>query len=344
MSPGAALLTSLLVTLARPLTWPLALVSFLVRGGIVVVLAPIVVLPTAAGLAHALGPTVMSLVLGDPPAGLVALLVLAVAGGGVFWLLGVGLLSAAAEGELIRVVRDDEDVAMSSTGAHTDTTRDGVGRGGTLDILAVRLLALVPLAMAVAWGTTQIIAVTYRELTLPSASGIPLVLRVVSGVPEALVVIGVVWLLSGMIGSVAARAVVLGNRRPGRALGTALAWLIRHPFRALVLELIPMTALIFVVVPSLAAASVTWEAVRGAMQTGGSAIADIGLVMLFIALWLGGLALVAVVCAWRAAAWTVGLAGTFGAPSTRRPGDWTAPADSGTLTDLRPRGVEPDAR
>lgn len=336
------MLTSLLVTLARPLTWPLALVSFLVRGGIVVVVSPIVVLPTAAGLAHALGPTVMSVVLGEPTPALVAFMVLAVAGGGVLWLLGAGLLSAAVEVQLVRIVAADEDVVAADRGSRPP---DGASvSGGTLDVLAVHLLALVPLAVALAWGSTGLISVTYRELTLPSVTGTPIVVRVVANSAETLIVIIGVWLLSGIVGSVAARAVVLGGRRPVRALWAATAWIIRHPLRAIVLEFVPTIGLVAVLVPSLAAAAACWEALRGAMQTGGSTVVDIGLVLLFIALWLGGLALAAVACAWRAAAWTVGLAGTFGAPSTRRPGDWTASADSGTLTDLRPRGVEPDAR
>ena len=43
MSWGAGLAASLLVVLPRPATWIVALASFLVRGGILLFLAPIVV-------------------------------------------------------------------------------------------------------------------------------------------------------------------------------------------------------------------------------------------------------------------------------------------------------------
>ena len=47
-------MTALLVTLATPATWPLALATFLVRGGVILVLLPIVVLPTTVGLGNTL--------------------------------------------------------------------------------------------------------------------------------------------------------------------------------------------------------------------------------------------------------------------------------------------------
>ena len=51
MSRGAALSGALLVTLASPATWPLALAVFLLRGGLLVVVLPILILPTPAGSA-----------------------------------------------------------------------------------------------------------------------------------------------------------------------------------------------------------------------------------------------------------------------------------------------------
>jgi len=47
VSLGATLSGSLLAVLDRPSTWPLALAGFLIRGGWLLVVAPIVVLPTA---------------------------------------------------------------------------------------------------------------------------------------------------------------------------------------------------------------------------------------------------------------------------------------------------------
>ena len=42
------------------------------------------------------------------------------------------------------------------------------GRHVAWRILAVRVIALVPLAIALTWGAVRIVDATYRELTVPS--------------------------------------------------------------------------------------------------------------------------------------------------------------------------------
>ncbi len=80
MSLGGILGTALLVTLTRPATWLVALAGFLIRGGIVWFLIPIVALPTPVGLANALGPSIVEFVFGGLTLGVVLLLI---AGAGV---------------------------------------------------------------------------------------------------------------------------------------------------------------------------------------------------------------------------------------------------------------------
>ena len=115
MSRGVALSEGLLVTLARPTTWPLALAAFLVRGGLVLVVLPIVVLPTPVGIGDVVGPTLTAIALGGFPSeavmgGAVALVCL------LAWLVGGGWLAAALEAESARIVASDEDVAASAAG------------------------------------------------------------------------------------------------------------------------------------------------------------------------------------------------------------------------------------
>ena len=107
MTVGATLVASLLAVLERPATWPLALLGFLVRGGFVLVLAPIIVLPTAIGVANLVAPVLTSALLsGLTPTVLV--LVAAVGATGMLWLLGGGLLAATAEAEGVRLVATDD--------------------------------------------------------------------------------------------------------------------------------------------------------------------------------------------------------------------------------------------
>ena len=124
VSRGGGWMTALLVTLATPATWPLALATFLVRGGVVLVLLPIVVLPTTVGLGTAFGPTLTSVAFGSVP-----LQVIVVAGAvglvAVAWVVVGGWLAAALEAEGSRIVaRDEEVVALGAVGG-ISCGRDG---------------------------------------------------------------------------------------------------------------------------------------------------------------------------------------------------------------------------
>ncbi len=64
VSRGGAILASLLVTLGRPAWWLLALAGFLVRGGFVVFLIPIVVLPSPLAVSNVVAPFIVPMALG----------------------------------------------------------------------------------------------------------------------------------------------------------------------------------------------------------------------------------------------------------------------------------------
>ena len=111
-------MTALLVTLATPATWPLALATFLVRGGVVLVLLPIVVLPTTVGVGNTFGPTLTSIAFGSVPPQ-----VIAVAGAvglvAIAWVVVGGWLASASEAEGARIVaRDEEVVARGGVGVY----------------------------------------------------------------------------------------------------------------------------------------------------------------------------------------------------------------------------------
>ena len=128
MTPGGTLLAALLVTLSRPATWPLALAAFLVRGGILVILLPIVVLPTTVGLGTAFGPTLLRRVRLDPARGHRR---------GrlgrdrcVVWLVVGGWFAAGLEAAGAWIVAGDEEVAGPSAGL------DAAGRAPVLGPMA----------------------------------------------------------------------------------------------------------------------------------------------------------------------------------------------------------------
>ena len=92
------------------------------------------------------------------------------------------------------------------------------------------------------------------------------------------------------------------------------------------------------------AGSATWDALRAALSIGGDRLIALFLLVVLVTLFAGGLLLIGVASAVRAAVWTVDVAGTFGATVHDPEGPWNGAVDSGTLTDLRPRGVDSDTR
>jgi hypothetical protein len=341
---GATLVTSLLATLAHPATWILALAAFLVRGGIVVFLIPILVLPTPVGLANLAGPTLVEFVFGGVSGWLALLLVLGV-GGLMAWIVFGGLAAAALEVECIRIVARDEDVAPPSSADGPDSMAGVADDPATpahafdpsrqaLRILATRIALLVPLVAVIGWASARTVAATYRELTQPSDVTTPIVWRVLASIPDAIVIVVLVWLLAEVIGGIAARRIVLDGAPISAGLRGAMADVIRHPLRTAALFGIPAAAFLVVLIPAAGAASVAWGGLRTALVDRDGLVAIVAL-FVFVAIWAGGLVLAGMVAAWRQAAWTVDAVRrghrTFGGSPVGRPGDWIAGGGSGTL-------------
>jgi hypothetical protein len=339
MTVGATLVGSLLVTLDRPTTWPLALATFLLRGGFLLVLAPIVVLPSAVSVGNVLTPLLSTVVFqGVTPS--IVLLLAALVGVALLWLIGAGLVAAAAESALIREVSADDETWPAGRPKRAPRP---VGRAAWR-VLVVRLIAHVPLALALSWGAVRIVTVAYRELTVPSDVQVALVLRVVGGATDAVVVVLVAWLVGETVGAIAARRVVMLGDGVARALRGGVARLVWHPVRTVVLAALPIVPLGLVISGVGLAGSATWNALRAALSLGDERLMTLVLLLALVALFAGGLLLIGVASAWRAAIWTLEAAGTFGATLHDPEGPWIGAGDSGTLSDLRPRGVDPDMR
>ena len=331
MTRGAALSGALLVTLATPATWPLTLGAFLTRGGIVLVALPLVVLPTPVGLGNVLGPTLTSIAFGSVSTEVLIVLGLIVVVALALLVVG-GWLAAALEMEAIRIIALDEDVA----GPGPLRVNPATGRTAAR-VLAARLIADIPLGLVLAWGVIRLVVVTYDELTSPLDVGTPIVLRILRGAPEVVFGIGLAWMVGEIVGAVAARRIVLADDGVGAALRFSVRSFARDPLSALASFWVPTLGLIVVLVPSALAAAAAAGAVRSVLRESGEPgdpVAVLVAVLSLVLLWVVGLLLAAVVCAWRTAVWTVAeLArnGTFGGSTDRRPGDWRRDRSSGTL-------------
>jgi hypothetical protein len=343
-TPLVTVAGALLVTLATPTTWPLALATFLLRGGIVLVALPILVLPTPVGIGVVFGPALTAIAFGSVSPELV-LAVGSTVIGLLAWLLAGGWLAAALEAESARIVdRDEEVVALrgpGATAATAPTAADPAAARVAVRILAARLLASLPLALALVIGAVRLVVVTYRELTAPLDVATPILVRVLRGAPEVVIAIVVAWMIAEVVGALAARRIALGGAGVASALRHALVTCARHPVSTLVRFWVPTVALVLVIAPSALAASAAFDATGAVLGRRSDPFAILGGVIVFVGLWIVGLLLASVVCAWRAAVWTVVEAtgdGTFGGSGDRRPGHWRIGRSSATLDADRPVG------
>lgn len=300
MSPGAALVEALLITLATPATWSLALATFLLRGGLLVVVLPIVVLPSPVSLGNVLGPALTTVVLSGVPVELAVVVGLIALAAGAWIVIG-GLVAATLEAESARLVaRHDEGAGPPADDGDWTISVDMVAR-----VFVARLVAHIPTVLAVLWGSARLVGVTYRELTSPSDVVSPIALRVLRGAPEVILAVAVAWIAGEILGGLAARRIVLGGATVPRALRESAIRATRRPLQVLVGFLVPLAGLVFIFLPSAAAGATAWGVVRAAMGASVNQIGSTVAVLLFVALWTVGLLLIAVTSAWRAAVWSI---------------------------------------
>lgn len=318
MRIGATLAASLLAVLDRPSTWPLALAAFLIRGGWLLVLAPIVVLPTAVGLANVIAPLLEDVAFGRRTAELMALVAL-VLGVTLAWLIGGGVVAAVAEVEAVRRIADRSDIAG---GAATPTSG---AWGAAWRVTAVRLIAHIPFAVALVWGAARLATVGYAELTVPSDVTVPAAWRIIAGAPDAVVGIVLTWLFGETIGALAARRVVLARENARVALRVAVGLLFRSPARPSVLMVFSTLVLVVVIAVTGLAVGAALDQLRSGFASGDASVGTTVVLVVFVGLFAGGLVLVALASAWRIAIWTVDAVpagdGTFGGVGDTRSGD-----------------------
>jgi hypothetical protein len=291
-SLGAAFLA----TLSHPRWWVLSLAGFLIRGGVVLLLVPIIVPPTVAGLMSLVAPTIIGAVLvGGPntPVGLVALVTALVLFG---WLAIAGTIGTWFEAALVAEAAGDEDLGLGV--AVRRLVPSGLG--------TARLLPHVLTAVVFIVAAAQIFAVIYAEATTPGAPTTPFVIRVISQTPGQLVALVLAWLLAEAVGGLAVRELLLDRGAdPGGvrgAIGRGARDLLRS--RALATFLLVNLATVVIAAPGWLAAGRAWAQLRLLFTDGADATGlAIGL-LLFVGVVIGWLTLLGVALAWRSTAWT----------------------------------------
>ena len=108
---AASMQASLLAALAKPAWWALALAAFLVRGGFLLALLPIVSLPSTAALTNAFAPTIEDIILGGPSVATVAAGTVLIAGAFVA-LFALAFAGSWLDLELLREATSDPELDL----------------------------------------------------------------------------------------------------------------------------------------------------------------------------------------------------------------------------------------
>lgn len=292
----ASMQSALASTLARPEWWAIALAAFLVRGGFLLILLPIISLPSAAQLANAVAPTLSGLILGDPSLG-GALVATASAMVILGLLAAAGLAGAWFDLALVREAAEDEELELGWR-----PIRASIRRG-----FGIRLAAHLPTLVAVGYGIVRLIVATYSELLSPGDAAVPLATRILESVPDAVIAVALTWLAGETVGGLAAR-----RAAAGQGVGAALAASIRQLFSGRGVATLALSLIVLAAVgaPFALAVSRAWEHVSAYLLDGSAPPIQLwAAVVLLVASWVLGLALLGAALAWRATAWTAEVPG-----------------------------------
>lgn len=290
MTGASGLGISLLAVLSRPRWWVLALAAFLARGGLVLVLLPLIPLPSTAALANALGPTLVGFVFGGPS---VPFLILAgsLVAVTLVWFVLSGVVGAAIDLALIRDAATEDDLE----------DRAQPIAGAPWRAVAVRWLAHVPTGVAIAVGLVAVVDAAYSQLIRPGDPTVPVAIRVILQVPINVGAIVAAWVIGEAVGGIAERRLAWGAGI-ARSLVGGVAGLLR-PTGLLVLITTNATLLATIIAGDLAI-GLAFEHARIAILDGGT-VMERGLGLGFLSVsWIATTILVAIAAAWRSAAWT----------------------------------------
>jgi hypothetical protein len=291
----------------------IGLAGFLVRGGLLVPLAVIVPIPTVAGLANILGPTLVGFVFGGPSRGFIVLLgaaagmliVMLVVGGLVGAWLDLALFREAGavaapipDGEmLVRAPGDPPGDAQGDVSPHPEPFSAGTASR----IMFVRLLAHLPTVAVLAWGFGRLVDQGYQELIRPGDPTVPVVVRVVLRVPEIVGLLLAAWVVGEVLGGLASRHLAAGAGLP-RALARSVVGFLGPT--GLGLFVLTDGALFTAIALGAGALAAANGYARAALVDGAQGIAGPVALALLSAAWLGSFALLGLATAWRSVAWT----------------------------------------
>lgn len=309
--------TAAAVVLGQPQLWLLGALSFALRGGIVLLTLPILVLPTQVEVRLLLGNNLGST--GFSP-GFWSLVGVA---GALVGLVTIGVLLVLANVEVTAFERlvDDAESAEQREWRSASRMEPGYRRLIVLRVASIQALTLLALIAAAVPLVIRITSAAYDEIVRPTSAD-SIYVRVLAGVAEPVLWFIAAIVLIEMISSRTTREVLMrgtglriaaGGRRLWLlpALSSAVIGMLRSPLRTIASDAFAWMISIVVLVPVVWAIALCWEAARGAFLTTLS-LDDpqeaLGLLFVALALsatFISGLLLCGFASAFRAALRTV---------------------------------------
>lgn len=308
--------TAVAIVAGQPQLWLFGMVGFLLRGGVLLLVVPIVVLPTQVEARLLIGGYLGS-------TGFTGSFWVLLAGAAAFAaVLSVAVLLVLARIEMAAFERLMEfpEAADKAVFEPTRLSRHA-RRRLTLRLFPVQVLTFVALMATAAPFASVVGQKTFEEIVRPSSSS-SIYARVLGGVGEPLFLFLVALVVIEMVSALATRELLVratgwrghhGSRRLSLlpAIVSALARPVLSPLRTLGTAAIGWVAAAAVLIPAFWAISIAWQAVRGAFLTsvGFSDTREI-LGMVLVALGLSGafvlaIAVAGLASALRAALWSV---------------------------------------
>ena len=291
---AASMQASFLAAMARPAWWAVALAAFLLRGGFVIAILPIVTLPTTADLTRLFAPAVEDMLLGGPSFGTLLGGTLLISGM-IVAVYALGYAAAWLDGALLGDATSDPELELGWSAANTSPMLG----------LGVRLTAHLPTTLAVGYASMRIVQAAYGELTSPSDATISLPARVLGHVPDAIAILAVAWLLGETVGALVARRAAAGEPVRNAFTRSMRQVVSRQGLATLVTTTLALLALL---VPYELTVAAAWQHVRTALYDGADPVLTLAALALMVSTWVLGLAVLGAVLAWRTTAWTMQVA------------------------------------
>lgn len=317
----AAIVAARSCVMRDPALWLLGALSFCVRGGVLLILLPILWVPSPVLLSVFLGRYITTSGLSPD----VVPVALSVGLGAGVALIGAVALAAYAQLASFERIADGAETASLRMGRTPRRVSRRERARIVLRLTVLNLASLVPVVLLLPLIGARIGDAGLAELQLPSSTNTPFVLAVLGRVQSDLLILAGVVVVMDLLAALAAHQLIASRldvappvarttRHPDlHALAMGLTRIVRQPFRTLLLLVLAWLLTIAAVAVSVGATVIGWDTLRTILfqaTSSNPATAEVALIFqlsvlaVFGAVWIGSITLLGFASSLRGALWT----------------------------------------